>query len=116
MSSIHYKQTHSGLYTNFCSNLPDTYKKGAFTDLLLSIYSICSNRFIINNKFAKLHKNVCCQLLFLCTYLIMVLISFCLKLTIHAMKQMLNRNRAMLYLFRFVVFMNFNIVIFYVEL
>ena len=39
MSSIHYKQTHTGLYTNICSNLPDTCKKGTFTGLLLRIYS-----------------------------------------------------------------------------
>ena len=56
MSSIHYKQTHTGLYTNFCSNLPDTYKKCAFTGLLFRIYSICSNWSIINDEFAKLRK------------------------------------------------------------
>ena len=33
ISSIHYKQTHAGLYTNICSILPDTNKKGAFTNL-----------------------------------------------------------------------------------
>ena len=31
MSSTYHKQTNTGLYTNFCSNLPETYKKGAFT-------------------------------------------------------------------------------------
>ena len=56
MSRIHYKQRHTGLYTNFCSNLPDTYKKGAFTGLLFRIYSVCSNRSIINDEFAKLRK------------------------------------------------------------
>ena len=56
MSSIHYKQTHKGLYTNFCSNLPDTYKKDAFTGLLFHIYSTCGNWSIINDKFSKLRK------------------------------------------------------------
>ena len=56
MSSIYYKQTHTGLYTNFCSNLPDTYKKGAFTGLLFRIYSICGNWSIINDEFTKLRK------------------------------------------------------------
>ena len=56
MSSIHYKQTHTGLYTNFCSNLPDAYKKGALTDFLFRIYSICGNWSIINDEFTKLRK------------------------------------------------------------
>ena len=56
MSSIHYRQTYTGLYTNFCSNLPDTYKKGAFTGLFFRIYSICGNWFIINDEFTKLRK------------------------------------------------------------
>ena len=56
MSSIYYKQTHTGLYTNFCSNLPDSYKKGAFTGLLSRIYSISSNWSIINDEFTKLRK------------------------------------------------------------
>ena len=47
MSSIPYKQTHTELYTKFCFNLPDTYKKGAFTGLLFRIYSICSNWSVI---------------------------------------------------------------------
>ena len=56
MSCIHYKQTHTGPYTNFCSNLPDTYKKGAFTGLLFRIYSICGDWSIINDEFTKLRK------------------------------------------------------------
>ena len=57
MFSIHYnKQTHTGFYTNFCSNLPNMYKKAAFTGLLFRIYSIYSNWSIINDEFAKLHK------------------------------------------------------------
>ena len=56
MYSINYKQTHTGLYTNFCSNLPDTYKKGTFTGLLFRICSICCNWSIINDEFIKLRK------------------------------------------------------------
>ena len=56
MSSLHYIQTHTGLYTNFCSHLSDTYKKGAFTCLSFRIYSICGNWFIINDEFTKLRK------------------------------------------------------------
>ena len=56
MSSIHYKQTHAGLFINFCFNLPDTYKKGAFTGLSFRIYSICGNWSIINKEFTKLRK------------------------------------------------------------
>ena len=56
MSSIYYKQTHTGLYTKFCSNLPHSYKKCAFTGLLSRIYSISSNWSIINDEFAKLRK------------------------------------------------------------
>ena len=56
MSSIHYKQTRTGLYTNFSSNLPNTYKNGTFTGLLFRIYSICSNWSIINDELTKLRK------------------------------------------------------------
>ena len=38
MSSTHYKQTHTRLYTNFCTNLCDTYKKGAFTGLISYLF------------------------------------------------------------------------------
>ena len=56
MSSIHYKQTHTCLFTNFCSKLPDTYKKGAFTGLLFRIYSLCGNWSNIINEFTTLRK------------------------------------------------------------
>ena len=44
-----------------------------------------------------------------------ILSVFSLKSTIRAMKQMLNRNMATLYLFRFIVFLHLNIVIVYVK-
>ena len=115
MSSIYYKQTLTGLYTNFCPNLPDTYKKDAFAGLLFYIYSIFSNWSIINYEFTKLCKIVAVNYYY--TYLLdNCIISFFLKLTIHAIKQMLKRNRALFYLFRFTVFLCLNIAMMYVEL
>ena len=68
MSSKHYKQTHTGLFTGFCSNLPDTHKKGVFISLLFYIYSICSDWSIINDEFPKFCKiftvNCCPMYLF----------------------------------------------------
>ena len=115
MSSIYYKQTHTGLYTKFCSSLPHNYKKYAFTGLLSRIYSISSSWSIINDEFTKLRK---CLLLIviLLNYLIIVLINFYLKRIIHVIKLMLKRNQTILFYSHFMVFLCLNTAMSYEEL
>ena len=52
MLSIHYKK-NKGVYTNFSSNLPDIYEKGAFICLLSRVYYIRSDWSIINDDLSN---------------------------------------------------------------
>ena len=113
MSGIHYKQTHTGLYTIFFSNLPYTYKKDAFTGLLFHIYSICSNWFIVNDEFTKLQKMI--AVICYPTYLL----DNCLNLFLPNINNPRNKTnvkqkQAMLYLFMIILCLN--MVIIHIEL
>ena len=50
-TNIYRKPTFSGLYTNFHSFLPETYKTGLFLTLLFRIYTICSD-------WSKIHTEI----------------------------------------------------------
>ena len=50
-SSVHRKDTFSGVYTNFRSFMPETYKKGLVSTLLYRAFMICSS-------FQSLHKEI----------------------------------------------------------
>ena len=54
ITSLYKKPTFSGIYLNFKSYVPDTYKKGLIFCLLFRIYSICSNWHLINDEICKL--------------------------------------------------------------
>ena len=54
ITSLYKKPTFSGIYLNFKSHVPDTYKKGLIFCLLFRIYSICSNWQIIHDEICKL--------------------------------------------------------------
>ena len=54
ITSLYKKPTFSGIYVNFKSHVPDTYKKGLIYCLLFRIYSICSNWDIIHDEICKL--------------------------------------------------------------
>ena len=53
-TSIFRKPTFSGVYLNFKSHVPDTYKKGLVYCLLFRIYNLCSNWSIIHEEINKL--------------------------------------------------------------
>ena len=53
-TSLYKKPTFSGLYLNFKSHVPETYKKGLIFCLLYRIYSICSNWALIHDEICKL--------------------------------------------------------------
>ena len=55
-TSIYRKKTFTGLYSNYNSLIPSTYKKGLILTLLFRIYSICSNWLLINEEFTFLKK------------------------------------------------------------
>ena len=79
MSSIHYKQTHTGLYKNCCSNLPDSYEK-----VLLLVYYFVFILFAVTGLSLMMSLLNCVKCLLsifiLHTYLINRLTKFCLKL------------------------------------
>ena len=56
-TNIYRKQTFSGLYTNFHSFIPESYKKGLLLTLLFRTYSICSDWSKIHNEIVNL-KNI----------------------------------------------------------
>ena len=54
ITSLYKKPTFSGIYLNFKSHAPDTYKKGLIYCLLFRIHSICSNWQLIHEEICKL--------------------------------------------------------------
>ena len=54
ITSLYKKPTFSGLYLNFKSYVPDTYKRGLIFCLLFRIYNICSNWQLIHDEIKKL--------------------------------------------------------------
>ena len=55
-SSVHRKMTFSGVYSNFSSFMPDTYKKGLVSTLLYRAYMICSSFQTLHDEIEKLKK------------------------------------------------------------
>ena len=55
-TNIYRKPTFSGLYTNFNSFIPESYKTGLFLSLLFRIYSICSDWSKIHLEIVNLKK------------------------------------------------------------
>ena len=55
-TSIYRKPTFSGIYLNFRSFVPETYKKGLINCLLFRIYNLCSNWSIIHEEIKKIKK------------------------------------------------------------
>ena len=49
-TSLFRKKTFSGVYLNFNSHLPDTYKRGLNDTLLYRAYNICSNYFSFHEE------------------------------------------------------------------
>ena len=54
ITSLYKKPTFSGIYLNFKSHVPETYKKGLIFCLLFRIHSICSNWQLIHEEICKL--------------------------------------------------------------
>ena len=50
-SSVHRKMTFSGVYSNFCSFMPETYKRGLVSTLLYRAY-------MISSSYQSLHKEI----------------------------------------------------------
>ena len=63
-TNIYKKPTFSGLYTNFQSYLPESYKKGLIFTLLFRIYTICSDWSKIKTENINL-RNVMLKAIFL---------------------------------------------------
>ena len=55
-TSIYRKPTFSGVYLNFKSSAPETYKKGLINCLLYRIYNLCSNWTIIHAEINTIKK------------------------------------------------------------
>ena len=54
VTSLYKKPTFSGIYLNFKSHVPETYKKGLIFCLLFRLHSICSNWTLIHDEICKL--------------------------------------------------------------
>ena len=57
-TNIYRKPTFSGLYTNFHSFIPESYKKGLLLTLLFRTYSICSDWSKIHNEIVNLKNTM----------------------------------------------------------
>ena len=57
-SSVHRKMTFSGVYSNFSSFMPVTYKRGLVSTLLYRAYMICSSFQTLHNEIENLEKNL----------------------------------------------------------
>ena len=55
-SSVHRKMTFSGVYSNFSSFMPVTYKRGLVSTLLYRAYMICSSFQTLHNEIENLKK------------------------------------------------------------
>ena len=55
-TTVYRKKTFTGLYSNFKSLIPTSYKKGLVLTLLFRIHSICSNWTLIHFEISKLTK------------------------------------------------------------
>ena len=55
-STIHRKQTFSGVYTNFRSFMPETYKRGLVSTLLYRAYMVSSSYLGLHEEIEKLKK------------------------------------------------------------
>ena len=56
VTSVYRKPTFSGVYTNYNSFIPEIYKSGLIRTLLFRLYSICSDRSLINKEIEHLHS------------------------------------------------------------
>ena len=55
-STVHRKDTFSGVYSNFKSFMPDTYKRGLVSSLLYRAYMICSTNQSIHKEIENLKR------------------------------------------------------------
>ena len=58
-TSIYRKSTFTGLFMNFTSFLPDSYKLGLVTTLIDRVYKICHNRMTFNFEIRKVKEYLC---------------------------------------------------------
>ena len=56
-SSVHRKMTFSGVYSNFCSFMPETYKRGLVSTLLYRAYMISSSHQSLHKEIENLKKS-----------------------------------------------------------
>lgn len=54
VTSIYRKPTFSGVYTNYCSFIPDLYKRNLVSTLLFRIFTICSSWELMHREVANL--------------------------------------------------------------
>lgn len=58
-TSIYRKSTFTGLFMNFTSFLPDSYKLGLITTLIDRVYKICHDRMTFNFEIRKVKEYLC---------------------------------------------------------